>query len=134
MLRMNGRMYEITLGEHDAYRIPFYGFRGSPVGIDLFRVLSTGIQPVIDGGLAGRDGGQIGAGILRALELEDPVAFGMVRDFTYEAYYGNPQVLAVLERETGWRSANSTEGGSMDPFDESLLARVRTLPPTYKRV
>jgi Protein of unknown function (DUF1116) len=84
MLRMNGRMYEITLGEHDAYRIPFYGFRGSPVGIDLFRVLSTGIQPVIDGGLAGRDGGQIGAGILRA-----PLAcFEAARQAYVERYPG----------------------------------------------
>jgi hypothetical protein len=29
-------------------------------------VVATGVAPVIDGGLAGRDGGQIGAGILRA--------------------------------------------------------------------
>jgi uncharacterized protein DUF1116 len=33
--------------------------------IDLFAVLESGITPVIDGGLAGRDGGQIGAGVLR---------------------------------------------------------------------
>ena len=29
-------------------------------------VVETGILPVIDGGLAGKDGGQIGAGVLRA--------------------------------------------------------------------
>jgi hypothetical protein len=29
-------------------------------------VVATGVVPVIDGGLAGRDGGQIGAGILKA--------------------------------------------------------------------
>ena len=39
---------------------------GTPVGIDIFRVTGTGIVPVIDGGLAGKNGGQIGAGILRA--------------------------------------------------------------------
>jgi hypothetical protein len=84
MIRMNGRMYEITVGEHDEYRIPFFGFRGSPVGIDVFRVLSTGIQPVIDGGLAGRDGGQIGAGILRA-----PLAcFATAREAYVERYPG----------------------------------------------
>jgi hypothetical protein len=84
MVRMNARMYDITVGEHDAYRIPFFGFRGSPVGIDLFRVLSTGIQPVIDGGLAGRDGGQIGAGILRA-----PLAcFTAARQAYVERYPG----------------------------------------------
>lgn len=66
MVEMNRAMYRITVGEHPEYRIPFLGFRGSPVGIDVFRVLATGVQPVIDGGLAGRGGGQIGAGILRA--------------------------------------------------------------------
>lgn len=66
MVEMNERMYAITVAEHPHYRIPYLGFRGSPVGIDVFKVLGTGIQPVIDGGLAGRGGGQIGAGILRA--------------------------------------------------------------------
>ena len=45
---------------------PYFGFRGTPVGIDVFKVAATGTQPVIDGGLAGKNGGQIGAGILRA--------------------------------------------------------------------
>jgi hypothetical protein len=59
-------MYEITVAEHPDFKIPYFGFRGTPVGIDVFRVAHTGIRPVIDGGLAGRNGGQIGAGILRA--------------------------------------------------------------------
>jgi len=66
MARMNLAMYEITVGEHPDYKIPYFAFRGTPTGIDFFRVLRTGITPVIDGGLAGKDGGQIGAGILRA--------------------------------------------------------------------
>jgi hypothetical protein len=66
MADMNRAMYEITVGEHEDYRIPFFGYRGTPVGIDVFKVLETGVLPVIDGGLAGRDGGQIGAGILKA--------------------------------------------------------------------
>jgi hypothetical protein len=66
MIRMNRAMYEITVGEHPEYKIPYFGFRGTPVGIDIFRVLESGITPVIDAGLAGKDGGQIGAGILRA--------------------------------------------------------------------
>ena len=59
-------MYEITVAEHPDFLIPYFGFRGSPVGIDIFKVNQTGITPVIDGGLAGKDGGQVGAGILRA--------------------------------------------------------------------
>jgi len=66
MARLNSLMYEITVAEHPDFKIPYFGFRGSPVGIDVFKVTATGTQPVIDGGLAGKDGGQIGAGILRA--------------------------------------------------------------------
>lgn len=66
MARLNESMYEITVGEHTDFLIPFFGFRGSPVGIDIHKVVATGTVPVIDGGLAGKDGGQIGAGILRA--------------------------------------------------------------------
>jgi hypothetical protein len=66
MARLNETMYQITVGEHPDYLIPYFGFRGTPVGIDLHKVVATGVTPVIDGGLAGKDGGQIGAGILRA--------------------------------------------------------------------
>lgn len=67
MARMNEAMYAITVAEHTDYLIPYFGHRGSPVGIDVVRVVETGIHPVIDGGLAGKDGvGQIGAGILKA--------------------------------------------------------------------
>lgn len=66
MAAMNESMYKITVAEHPDFKIPFFGFRGTPVGIDLFKVLETSIVPVIDGGLAGKDGGQIGAGILKA--------------------------------------------------------------------
>ena len=66
MVRMNLAMYEITLAEHPEFRIPYLGFRGTPVGIEIHRVVSTGILPVMDIGVAGRQGGQIGAGVLRA--------------------------------------------------------------------
>ncbi len=65
MRENNLSMYDITVGEHPTFRLPPLGFRGSPVGIDVFAVLEHAITPVIDGGLAGRDGGQIGAGVLR---------------------------------------------------------------------
>jgi Protein of unknown function (DUF1116) len=66
MVEANLAMYEITVAEHPDLRIPFLGFRGAPVGIDVHRVASTGIAPVLDIGIAGRDGGQIGAGSFRA--------------------------------------------------------------------
>jgi hypothetical protein len=60
------RMYEITVGEHPMYRIPALAFRGTPTGIDVERVVASGIAPVMDVGVAGRDGGQIGAGLMTA--------------------------------------------------------------------
>jgi len=66
MAENNEKMYEIAVGENSTYQIPFFGYRGTPTGIDIFKVLETGITPMIDGGIAGKDGGQIGAGILRA--------------------------------------------------------------------
>lgn len=84
MIRMNSAMYQITVAEHPDFLIPYFGFRGTPVGIDIFRVVGTGITPVIDGGLAGRNGGQIGAGILRA-----PLACFHAAIAAYRAKYGS---------------------------------------------
>jgi hypothetical protein len=66
MIERNLQMYEITHGENSTYRIPLFNFRGTPTAVDARKVLDTGISPVMDVGLAGRDGGQIGAGIIRA--------------------------------------------------------------------
>jgi hypothetical protein len=71
--------------------------------------------------------------LLRELEAgDDSDAFNMVRDFTYEAYYGHPRVLAALEHDTGWSSSSPTRGSSMQPFDSSSLERVRSLPPRWR--
>ena len=66
MIERNLEMYSITHGENSTYRIPQFSFRGTPTGIDARKVLETGVLPVMDVGLAGRDGGQIGAGVIRA--------------------------------------------------------------------
>jgi len=60
------RMYEITLGESEAYRLPPLDFRGTPTGIDVRLVLQTGILPQINTGIAHRRPGigQIGAGLV----------------------------------------------------------------------
>jgi hypothetical protein len=61
-------MYEITLEENSNHQIPALDFRGSPTGIDVRRVVETGIQPLINTGIAHREPGigQIGAGLVRA--------------------------------------------------------------------
>ena len=70
------RMYEITLGEHPAYQIPVFGFRGTPVGIDVTRVVRTGILPQINTGMAGKVAGtgQVGAGLVAPPAEIFPVA------------------------------------------------------------
>ena len=65
-LRYTLEMYDITVAEHDHFRIPALDFRGTPVGIDVRKVVRTGIRPVIDTGIAHREPGigQVGAGIV----------------------------------------------------------------------
>ena len=57
-------MYEITLAEHPRLTVPVLGFRGVPLGIDLTKVVRTGVLPQINTGIAGRTAGtgQVGAG------------------------------------------------------------------------
>ena len=64
----------------------------------------------------------------------DAEAFSMISDFTYEAYYGHPKVLAAIEAENGWRSTGPMKGAPMPPFDASRLERVRKLEPRYRVV
>jgi uncharacterized protein DUF1116 len=66
MVARNLELYAITQGENTDYQIPFLRYRGTPTGIDIFKVMATKVRPVMDIGIAGRDGGQIGAGIVRA--------------------------------------------------------------------
>src|SRR5207244_4159588 len=83
MMRMNESMYKITLAEHPDYRIPALGFRGIPLGIEIFKVAATGITPVCDVGLAGKGGGQIGAGLLRS-----SIECFRAACIAYEEHYG----------------------------------------------
>ena len=60
------RMHEITRAENPAFGIPVLEFRGTPTGIDVTRVVRTGILPQINTGMAGRVAGtgQVGAGLV----------------------------------------------------------------------
>ena len=59
-------MYEITLAENPTYQVPVLEFRGTPTGIDVTRVVRTGILPHINTGMAGKVAGtgQVGAGLV----------------------------------------------------------------------
>lgn len=61
-------IYDICASEHDTFLIPALNFRGAPLGIDVRRVVETGISPRLNTGIAHKDPGigQVGAGLLRA--------------------------------------------------------------------
>lgn len=61
-------MRRITIGPHPAFPLPPLNFAGSPSGIDVLKVLDTGVLPVINTGIAHKEAGvgQIGAGIVTA--------------------------------------------------------------------
>ena len=63
-LDVTERMYEITQAQHKHFLIPFLDFKGTPVGIDLRKVLKTGVAPTINTGIAHKEAGvgQVGAG------------------------------------------------------------------------
>ena len=61
-------MYEITAGRNPDWTLPALDFAGVPTGIDIRKVLETGIAPTINTGIAHREPGigQVGAGIVKA--------------------------------------------------------------------
>jgi len=64
------RMYEICAAESLSYRIPALDFRGTPTGIDVRKVVETGILPAINTGIAHKDPGvgMVGAGLVKPPE------------------------------------------------------------------
>jgi hypothetical protein len=64
----NRDMRQITVTVSPYYRMPIMGFQGAPVGIDIRKVVQTGIVPIIDTAIAHRNPGYsiIGGGIVRA--------------------------------------------------------------------
>jgi hypothetical protein len=64
--RLTLSMYGITAGESTNYRIPSLGFRGTPTGIDVVKVVENSTLPVVNTGIAHKDPGigQVGAGLV----------------------------------------------------------------------
>ncbi len=60
-------MYEITEAESNNFKVPVLSFRGTPTGIDIQKVIETGILPIINTGIAHKNPGvgQVGAGLVR---------------------------------------------------------------------
>ncbi len=68
LMAANLEMYAITVAEGSHFALPILGGRGTPTGVDVFKVLETGIRPYITTGIAHHQPGvgQIGAGRVRA--------------------------------------------------------------------
>lgn len=79
--QLTREMYTITAGEYEAVTIPTLDFKGSPLGIDVRKVMETGILPVINTGIAHKNPGigMVGAGITRAPGKCFEKAFALIR-------------------------------------------------------
>ena len=62
------QMHDITVARNPGLSLPALDFAGAPCGIDIRKVVDSGITPVLTTGIAHRQAGvgQIGAGIVRA--------------------------------------------------------------------
>ena len=60
-------MYAITLAESPSYTIPALDFRGTPTGIDVVKVVESGVLPAVNTGIAHKDPGvgMVGAGLVK---------------------------------------------------------------------
>jgi len=67
-IRHTQEMYDICWGAHRDFQLPALDFKGTPAGVDIRKVVESGILPIINTGVAHKNAGigQIGAGILRA--------------------------------------------------------------------
>jgi hypothetical protein len=60
-------MHGITLAQNPAWTMPALGFVGTPTGIDVRKVVESGVLPIINTGIAHKEAGvgQVGAGLVR---------------------------------------------------------------------
>jgi hypothetical protein len=59
---------------------------------------------------------------------------GIVWELACEAYYRDPEVLAVLERRTGFAAARAAVGWELERFAPELVASVAARPAAYLEV
>ena len=66
LIKHTNDMREITVTLNERFSIPILDFQGIPTGIDIRKVMKTGILPVIDSAIAHKKAGvgMIGAGLV----------------------------------------------------------------------
>lgn len=73
--------------------------------------------------------------VLIDVQAADPAAFAAMLNLAYNAYYTDPRVLRAIELRTGYAARPpQPEGYHLEPFDQSLLAQVRTRAPLWRDV
>jgi hypothetical protein len=80
--RVTREMYEITASQHEAFTVPSMNFQGTPLGIDVRKVMASGILPFINTGIAHKEPGvgMVGAGLVRAPRACFEKAFAALED------------------------------------------------------
>jgi succinyl-CoA synthetase alpha subunit len=66
--RISNEMAKITLDRNPNFTIPTWDYQGTAIGIDIVKVVETGITPIINTGIASKVAGvgQVGAGTVHA--------------------------------------------------------------------
>lgn len=82
--KRNSALYDITVGEHPAFRLASFGERGIPSAIDVFKVLDTGIMPRLAGFIISPQGPLL-------LLSESSVDCFQAAAAAYRERYGAPQ-------------------------------------------
>ena len=71
---------------------------------------------------------------LQVIEIEQGNAFERLVTLAYTAYYIEPRVRAVIERETGYENRPPQPlGYALEPFDERLLDKQRQRAPFWRK-
>ena len=67
-VRISNEQAKIVVGQNPNWSIPTWDFRGANLGIDIRKVIETGIEPIINTGIAHKKAGvgQVGAGTVTA--------------------------------------------------------------------
>jgi hypothetical protein len=72
--------------------------------------------------------------MLRAIEASNTAAFERLVTLAYTAYYVEPRVRAVIERETGYENRPPQPlGYALEPFDERLLEIQKKRAPFWRK-
>lgn len=113
--------------------------------VALHDARGAAVSAVLEGisGLAARRGGlfawlpvPVRDAVLADVEAQPGWArgFRMLYELVCEGYYTDAAVERIVRERTGFDAALPLTGVDLEPFDESLLDRVRSLPPSYRVV